>query len=134
MKTIKDYINKQEQLSDYFNEQLNSEDGILLEDVNKIADFYNKIDSILESINIHIIDESYIEEKANEKYSYSKLFSDVKNIVNTFSKTDLSHICSGTFKDSPYVKYREVLLVNKDPAAFIDVYSIPEEMEKMKVL
>jgi len=62
--------------------------------------------------------------------TYSDKFEDVKEITDTLSKKDLSSICSGgTFKNSPYVKYRKVCLMDNRPAAFIDIYSIPKEME-----
>ena len=67
-------------------------------------------------------------EKSN--LSYSTNFNDVKNIVDSLSKDELHHICNGTFKKSPYVVYREVLLVNNDPAAFIEAYSAIDEMNK----
>lgn len=37
-------------------------------------------------------------------------------------KKKKNYICNGEFKDSPYVIYREVLLDNNVPAAFIDIY------------
>ena len=63
------------------------------------------------------------------KITYSEKFEDVKEIVDTLSKSDLKKICNGTFKNSPYVKYRKVCLVDNRPAAFIDIYSLPNEME-----
>ena len=63
------------------------------------------------------------------KISYGNSFELTKNIVDTFTSKELHNICNGEFKESPYIIYREILLVNKDPAAFIDIYSIPEEME-----
>ena len=81
-------------------------------------------------IPIMKINEPYIEEKANKlkdkNISYSKSFNDVKNIADNLSKKDLNNICDGDFKNSPYVIYREVLLINKEPAAFIDVYNLFE--------
>ena len=65
-----------------------------------------------------------------ESVTYSEKFEDVKEITNTLSKKDLNSICSGgTFKNSPYVKYRKVCLIDNKPAAFIDIYSIPKEMK-----
>jgi hypothetical protein len=76
-----------------------------------------------------LFDLTSIQESSN-KITYSNSFNDVKNIVNTLTDKELHEICSGTFKNSPYVIYRQVLKVNNDPAAFIDVYSIPQEMKK----
>lgn len=67
--------------------------------------------------------------KLDESISYSNNFDDVLKVVNSLSEEDLHHICSGEFKNSPFVKYREVLKVNGEPAAFIDIYSIPSEMK-----
>ncbi len=64
------------------------------------------------------------------KFSYSDSFKDVKDIVDSLSAEELHNICTGTFKDSPFVVYRKVVCVDKEPAAFIDAYSIPKEMEK----
>ena len=63
------------------------------------------------------------------KISYSEKFEDVKEITDTLSKKDLLNICTGTFKNSPHVKYRKVCLMDNRPAAFVDIYSIPKEME-----
>ena len=65
-----------------------------------------------------------LEEYTND-ISFSKDFKYVKNIVDTLSKKDLYKICNGNFKKSPYVKYREVILLNNDPASFIEVYTLP---------
>ena len=61
-----------------------------------------------------------------ESITYSKSFKDVKNIVDSLSKKDLGQICNGDFKDSPYIIYRNVLMYNGDPAAFIDVYKLDD--------
>ena len=53
--------------------------------------------------------------------NYSNKFKDVLSIVETLSEKEKNYICNGEFKDSPYVIYREVLLDNNVPAAFIDI-------------
>ena len=53
---------------------------------------------------------------------YKRMFNDVKSIVDTLSKEELHHICGGEFKDSPYIRYRDVYYVGGKPAGFIDVY------------
>lgn len=65
------------------------------------------------------VSESYIEEA---KASYSDSFDDVMDIVDTLPKNELKYICNGSFKNSPYVIYREVLKVNNIPVAFIEIY------------
>lgn len=69
-----------------------------------------------------VVDESHI--------TFSSSFKDVKNITDSLNKKELSNICSGEFKNSPFVVYRKVALVDNNPASFIDVYSIPSEMKK----
>ena len=59
--------------------------------------------------------------------SYSNSFEDVKEIVDSLSKKDLNKICNGTFKESPNTIYREVILRDGEPAAFIEVYNLKTE-------
>lgn len=61
-----------------------------------------------------------------ESITYSKSFKDVKNIVDSLPKKDLWQICNGDFKDPPYLIYRNVLICNGDPAAFIDVCKLDD--------
>lgn len=92
------------------------------------------VSSCLESTNI-MQEKSYslfnggITHIEKEDISYSYSFDDVKKIVNSLSKKDLNKICNGEFKNSPYVFYREVLLINKEPVSFIDVYKLPNMEE-----
>lgn len=73
----------------------------------------------------------YLNEAVDESHiTFSSSFKDVKNITDSLNKKELSNICSGEFKNSPFVVYRKVVLVDNNPASFIDVYSIPSEMEK----
>jgi len=65
----------------------------------------------------------------NNIISFSKNFNHVKSIVKTLTDEELHLICNGTFKKSPYVIYRNVILTDKDPAAFIELYTLPD-MEK----
>ena len=68
-------------------------------------------------------------EEASKNISYSSDFKDMRNVTKTLSKAELNHIgmTGKESKDDPYLVYRSVLLVDKDPAAFIDVYYSPEE-------
>lgn len=77
------------------------------------------------------LNESYIRESKDKgnNISYSKSFDDVKNIVNSLSKKDIKKICHGEFLNSPYIIYREVLLIDKEPVSFIDVYKLPNMEE-----
>lgn len=56
---------------------------------------------------------------------YSEQFDDILDVVKSLNKTELSFICNGNFKDSPYVKYRNCLLINNEPASFVEVYKWP---------
>lgn len=56
----------------------------------------------------------------NDKYK--RMFKDVKAIADSLSKKELYHICGGTFKDSPYIRYRDVYYDGNKPVGFIDVY------------
>ena len=106
----------------YFNDKHNpiymTEKELTLDDLN---DMYM---SIFENAN----DSNSLYEES-DKISFSKSFSDVKKIVDALSKSDLNRICNGTFKDSPYVIYRDVLSVNNKPVSFIDVYRLPDMKE-----
>lgn len=57
--------------------------------------------------------------------NYSEKFSDVMNIVNSLNNKDLLYICNGDFKNSPFVKYRKVLLIDSNPVSFIKFYLFP---------
>lgn len=98
--------------------------------LNKFRDYFKKrSETILECKEEPLDNESVILEYKNN-ISFDSSFSLVKKIVDSLTKEELSHICTGEFKDSPYIIYREVLSVNNKPAAFIDIYSIPKEMNK----
>ena len=58
---------------------------------------------------------------------FSNDFKDVEFVVNKLSENDLLHICNGTFKCSPYTKYRLCLAVDEECAGFIEVYNLPDE-------
>ena len=73
----------------------------------------------------------YLNETVDKSHIiFSSSFKDVKNITDSLNKKELSNICSGEFKNSSFVIYRKVALVDNNPASFIDVYSIPSEMKK----
>lgn len=44
------------------------------------------------------------------------------------------YICSGEFKDSPYVKYRNCIIDKNDAVGFIEVYNLPGEKYEFIVL
>ncbi len=118
--SINDFIGKMIDLPDYKYKTMKNPK---CENIYKI-----KLDN-----NGNIIEEKskFLNESSKIKsVTFSNSFKDVKNIADSLTKEELSHICNGTFKNSPFVKYRRVVLINKDPAAFIDVYSIPKEMNK----
>ena len=58
---------------------------------------------------------------------FSNDFKYIKQVANTLSKTDLLHICRGTFNKSPYTKYRLCLILNDKPVGFVEVYNLPGE-------
>lgn len=60
--------------------------------------------------------------------NYSEKFSDVMNIVNSLNNKDLLNICNGDFKNSPFVKYRKVLLIDSNPVSFIKFYLFPVQL------
>lgn len=62
-----------------------------------------------------------------KKQKYRALYKDVKQVADSLSKKDLNYICGGTFKNSPYVVYRDVYYDKKKPIGFIDVYSIDQD-------
>lgn len=68
-----------------------------------------------------------IELSSVEKRKYQNKFDEVKQIVDKLSKKELNYICNGTFKDSPYVVYRDIYYVGAEPAGFIDVYSFDKD-------
>lgn len=89
---------------------------------NPIVDYsdnHEKIDN-----DTKVEDNEPLEESKNN-ISFSRDFKYVKNIVDSLSEKDLYKICNGDFKKSPYVKYREVVLLNNDPVSFIEVYTLP---------
>ena len=58
---------------------------------------------------------------------FSSDFNDVEFVVNSLSKEDLLHICNGTFKCSPYTKYRLCLIIDEKRVGFVEVYNLPDE-------
>ena len=66
--------------------------------------------------------------------SFSKEFKDVENIVETLSKKELNDLCNGTFKDSPYIIYRNVILTDSEPVAFVELYTLPDMEAKTAVI
>ena len=58
---------------------------------------------------------------------FSNDFNDVKEVVNKISKKDLLYICNGTFKKSPYTKYRLCLIIDDKSIGFVEVYNLPGE-------
>ena len=106
---------------------LNSADFInkITTENKMIKQIFNKNNPVKESSN-----EVYLEANNKKDISYSTDFNDVKNIVDSLSNAELHNICIGKFVDSPYTIYRKVVLVKDDPAAFLDIYSIPSEMDK----
>ena len=58
---------------------------------------------------------------------YSNDFKNVEDVVNKLSKKDLLHICNGSFKNSPYTKYRSCLIINNESVGFIEIYNLPGE-------
>lgn len=67
-----------------------------------------------------------IDNIAEETFAYKNIFPDIKQIVDTLSHKELLYICGGEFRNSPNVIYRDISYVDGSPAAFIDVYYIPE--------
>lgn len=65
---------------------------------------------------------------------FSNDFKDVEFVVNKLSENDLLHICNGTFKCSPYTKYRLCLAVDEECAGFIEVYNLPDEKYEFIVI
>ena len=59
--------------------------------------------------------------------NFSNNFEDVEKVVMELSKKDLLHICNGTFKKSPYTKYRLCLLIDNVSVGFVEIYNIPKE-------
>ena len=59
--------------------------------------------------------------------TFSNDFDLVVDVVNTLTDDMRREICNGTFGDSPYVIYREVLVIDDGtPVSFIDLYQTPE--------
>ena len=69
----------------------------------------------------------FIELTFAEKRKYQNKFDAIKQIVDKLSKKELNYICNGTFKDSPYIVYRDIYYVGAKPAGFIDVYSFDKD-------
>lgn len=59
--------------------------------------------------------------------NFSSDFKDVESVINRLSKDDLLHICNGTFKRSPYTKYRSCILIERECVGFVEVYNLPNE-------
>ena len=59
--------------------------------------------------------------------NFSSDFKDVESVINRLSKEDLLHICNGTFKCSPYTKYRLCILIEGECVGFTEVYNLPNE-------
>jgi len=70
----------------------------------------------------------------NTSKYYSDKFSDVKSIVDSLPKNEMNYVCNGTFKNSPFVIYREVIVIDNLPVAFIDIYSFKNKSEGIIVL
>lgn len=80
---------------------------------------------ILETLNPREID-------LNETGSYKLLstFQSVKKIVDNIPKEEHHWFYNGdSFKDSPYVKYRNVMHAKNKAAGFIDIYTFDDEPE-----
>src|SRR5699024_6566381 len=80
---------------------------------------------ILETLNPREID-------LNETGSYKLLstFKSVKKIVDNIPKEEHHWFYNGdSFKDSPYVKYRNVMHAKNKSAGFIDIYTFDDEPE-----
>ena len=80
---------------------------------------------ILETLNPREID-------LNETGSYKLLstFKSVKKIVDNIPKEEHHWFYHGdSFKDSPYVKYRNVMHAKNKSAGFIDIYTFDDEPE-----
>ena len=58
---------------------------------------------------------------------FSNDYEDVEKVAMKLSKKDLLHICNGSFKKSPYTKYRLCLIINNESIGFIEVYNLPDE-------
>lgn len=80
------------------------------------------------------VSESYTEIGSYYQESYTNSFEDVKRIVNTLPKDELKLICNGSFKNSPYIVYREVLNIDNIPVAFIEIYNFNNSKSGIIVL
>lgn len=58
---------------------------------------------------------------------YSSDFENIYKVFLTLPDKEKLYICSGEFKDSPYVKYRNCIIDKNDAVGFIEVYNLPGE-------
>ena len=58
---------------------------------------------------------------------FSNDYEDVEKVVIKLSEKDLLFICNGTFRRSPYTKYRLCLIIDNESIGFIEVYNLPDE-------
>lgn len=65
---------------------------------------------------------------------YSTNFENIYKVFLTLSDKEKLYICSGEFKDSPYVKYRNCIIDKNDAVGFIEVYNLPGEKYEFIVL
>lgn len=70
-------------------------------------------------------DHIMMESTNSNTMTFSNNFTDVKKIVDELPENELMYICNGDFKNSPFVVYRECLLINGKPVSFIDIYQLP---------
>ena len=70
-------------------------------------------------------DHIMMESTNSNTMTFSNNFTDVKKIVDELPENELMYICNGDFKNSPFVIYRECLLINGKPVSFIDIYQLP---------
>jgi len=123
-----------------FNRQLDKGNGYIQGFIHAIKDIrkmvfngrvakneyvFNQFEEII-SIAQSIQESSILEEGKN--------FNDVKKVVDSLSEKELNYICSGTFKDSPFVKYRDIHYENGEPVGFIDIYVNPESKNKGSIV
>lgn len=60
-------------------------------------------------------------------YIFSNNFDDIIDIFNSLDDVEKKYLCNGTFKNSPYVVYRNCILNGKIRVGFIEIYELPNE-------
>lgn len=65
---------------------------------------------------------------------YSNNFESIYRVFLTLTDKEKLYICSGEFKDSPYVKYRNCIIDKNDAVGFIEVYNLPDEKYEFIVI